>query len=79
MYNKYHSLKEVYDKLAENPNHTYFRLYHSNIHYVRRHLEDKFEREFSLEETYTLLYEEGLLPAHEYGIPRWFIRKYSFY
>lgn len=35
-------------------------------------------RPVTLEEIEVAMFREGMLPAHEYGIPRWFCRKYGF-
>lgn len=41
-------------------------------------LTKKLGRPVTLEEIEVAMYREGMLPAHEYGIPRWFCRKYGF-
>ena len=58
------SLEKVYERLRKNPDDTLkgLRLYHSDIYYVRAHLEDKFHpRKFKLREGYDLLRSEGML------------------
>lgn len=58
------SLEKVYARLRKNPddNLNGLKLYHSDIYYVRAHLEEKFHpRKFTLKETYILLDLEGML------------------
>lgn len=56
-------LKKVYDRLAKNPNDLLYNidLYHSDIHYCRIHINEKFGTDYTLKEMYSLLKEEKLI------------------
>lgn len=60
-------LNEVYKRLHKNPNDSLngIKLYHSDIYYVRYHLNQKFNKNYSLEEVYQLLESENMLPSEE--------------
>ena len=58
-------------------------LHHSDVYFVRAAILAGPEEELkplieamSLEEIATILREEGLLSYYEYGIPRWYARKW---
>ena len=60
-------LEKVYERLRKNPNDRLIgiRMYHSDIYYVRAHLEDVFSpRKFTLVEVYSLLKAENMLPKN---------------
>lgn len=56
-------LATAYGRLAKNPNDRLgnIKFYHSDVYYIRYHLQEKFDRAFTLAETLALLREEGLL------------------
>lgn len=51
----------------------------STVVYARRAILDKVGVDVPLKKLETMLREEGLLTAAEYGIPRWYREKYSMY
>lgn len=61
-------LKDLYKILIKNPNDSILvglKLYHSDIHYIRVHLNSKFKKNYTLEEVFTLLVEEGLIKEED--------------
>lgn len=56
-------LTKIYERLVKNPNDRLvgLNLYHSDIYYVRAHLNEKFDKNYTLKEVHTLLKEEGLI------------------
>ena len=72
------SLEAMYHAIQSNNRDALSRIefYASDVHYVRAALKARGV-EASLKQVRQYLYEEGLLPASEYGIPDWYIRKYG--
>ena len=61
-------LKDLYEILNKNPDDSFLaalKLYHSDIHYIRSHLNNKFGKNYTLEETFKLLIEEGLIKPED--------------
>ena len=62
----------------------FYKLPHRNAYYAWTIAKEDAEltaalgRPVTLEEIEVAMFREGMLPAHEYGIPRWFCRKYGF-
>lgn len=69
-------LEEFYDGLRYN-RRVHIKMPHSAVHYARSAIEWNTGYNITLEETTTLMYEEGYFPAKCYGIPLWYRRKYQ--
>lgn len=69
-------LEEFYSAIGENGLTRPVKLRHSNIHYARAAIEYHTGVNLSLEQTEDALYEAGLAPYKDYGIPRWYAKKH---
>lgn len=60
-------LGEFYRAIAEGNSSRLMRVHipRSEVFYIRAHLEQKFEREFTLREVEQMLYEEGMLKKED--------------
>lgn len=56
------TLQDFYEQLTAQPNRIpRITIYHSDIYYIRVHLEQKFDRTFTAKKVYRMLWEEGML------------------
>jgi hypothetical protein len=83
-------LADLYRNLNEGHWHSPVTMFHSNVHYCKAAFtHDEWEllpepseevqeafRATPIEDINQIMLEEGLLPWYEYGIPRWFARKW---
>jgi hypothetical protein len=49
---------------------------HSSVFYVKGALEARLGQEFTIEQVEKAMYAEGFLHPNDYGIPRWYQRKW---
>ena len=77
-YKPFYNLQKVYDALKRNENLDFRQFYlpHSSVVVTQSLIKQKLGIDISLEELNQMMYEEGLLPAQEYGIPKWYINKW---
>ncbi len=59
----YDVLKEIYRRLEVNPTDTLkgLKMYHSDIYYIKQLVNSKFNTEYSEQDIFQLLLEEGLI------------------
>lgn len=69
-------LDEFYLHLKNGTDFRQMKLPHSNIHFVRAAIAYNVGVHLTNDQVEQLLYDEGLLPAKRYGIPRWFREKW---
>lgn len=69
-------LERFYEGLTSEETDTPLVLFHSSVYYTRAALRYN-GHDMSLRDTHILMYKEGMLPAEEYGLSRWFVRKYK--
>lgn len=78
------ALEQLYLNL-KTENYEPIDMHHSSVHYILAALRDssvvpervaQAAQELDLDQLYELLKEEGLLPAYEYGIPKWYAQKW---
>lgn len=69
-------LEQFYQHLKDGTDFREMTLHHSDIHYVRIAIREHTGVDLTHEQVDQLLYEEGLLPASRYGIPKWFRDKW---
>lgn len=50
---------------------------HSSVFYIRAVIERDLGTKLHVYEVERILYEEGMLPAKDYGIPAWYRKKYG--
>lgn len=70
------SLDEVYAQLRHRKTLQYMHIPHSVVVLACVAVRDKLGIEVEVPEMEKILYEEGLLPATEYGMPYWYVKKY---
>lgn len=75
--NFYHLMQEAKEKGLDSIEFPDDFKYGHRVHNIRNLLNHKFKKEYSLQEVYSICYEEGLYEAKFYGIPSWYIEKYS--
>lgn len=69
-------LEEFYAAIGDNGLTRRVKLRHSNIHYASAAIEYHTGVKLDLDQTEKALYEAGLAPYRDYGIPRWYAKKH---
>lgn len=74
----FYNLQKIYNYLKDREvlDFRHFYLPHSSVVVTQSLIKEKLGIDISLEDLNQVMYEEGILPAQEYGIPKWYINKW---